>query len=246
MILKVDHVGIAVKSLDDRVGFWQDGLGLSLSGTETVPSEGVRVAFLPAGTSRVELLEATRPDSPIAKFIEKKGEGIHHITFEVERIQPVLDRLKAKGVPLLDDTPRPGAEGTKVAFLHPRAAGGVLVELVEKPAAPRGGKTGLNAGDAVLVYLRDPHEKMWGVLRERDVSGLTVEGMDLASFDAWTSQVERGEEGFAPSLFFLPMARIERVLLDRGTPSLPSLSDGFLRRTGRTVQSVLGSYWETP
>ena len=93
----------------------------------------------------------------------------------------------------------------------------------------------------MLVYLRDPHEKMWGVLRERDVSGLTVEGMDLASFDAWTSQVERGEEGIAPSLFFLPMARVERVLLDRGTPSLPSLSDDFLRRTGRTVQAVVGS-----
>jgi methylmalonyl-CoA/ethylmalonyl-CoA epimerase len=240
MILKVDHVGIAVKSLEDRVGFWHDGLGLVLGGTESVPTEGVRVTFLPVGASHVELLEATRPDSPIARFIEKKGEGIHHITFEVERIQPVLDRLKAHGVPLLDDTPRPGAAGTKVAFLHPRAAGGVLVELVEKPAAAGHGKPGLGAGDAVLVYLRDPQEKMWGVLRERDVSGLTLEGMDLASFDAWISHVERGEDGIAPSLFFFPMARVERVLLDRGTPSVPSLSDGFLRRTGRTVQSVLG------
>ncbi len=239
MILKVDHVGIAVKSLEDRVGFWQDGLGLELGGTESVPTEGVRVAFLPAGTSRIELLEATRPDSPIAKFIEKRGEGIHHITLEVERIQPVLDRLKSQGVPLLDDAPRPGAAGTKVAFLHPRAAGGVLVELVEKPASAGRGKAGLSAGDAVLAYLRDPQEKMWGVLRERDVSGVTLEGMDLASFDAWTSQVERGEEGIAPSVFFLPMARVERLLLDRGTPSLPSLSDDFLRRTGRTVQSVL-------
>ena len=245
MILKVDHVGIAVKSLEDRVGFWRDGLGLTLGGTETVPTEGVRVAFLPAGTSRIELLEATRSDSPIARFVEKRGEGIHHITFEVEAIQPVLDRLKAQGIPLLDDAPRPGAEGTKVAFLHPRAAGGVLVELVEKQPAGRA-KAGLGAGDAVLVYLRDPNEKIWGVLRERDVSGLTVEGMDLASFDAWTSQIERGEEGISPSLFFFPMARVERVLLDRGTASLPSLSDGFLRRTGRTVQSVLGSSGEAP
>jgi len=244
MILRVDHVGIAVKSLDERVGFWRDGLGLELGGTETVSTEGVRVAFLPAGSSRVELLEATRPDSAIAKFIEKRGEGIHHLTFEVEAIQPVLDRLKAQGIPLLDDAPRPGAEGSKVAFLHPRAAGGVLVELVEKRAAGRA-KAGLLAGDAVLVYLRDPNEKMWGVLHERDVSGLTVEGMDLASFDAWTSQIERGEDGIAPSLFFFPMARVERVLLDRGTASLPSLSDGFLRRTGRTVQSVLGSPGET-
>jgi methylmalonyl-CoA/ethylmalonyl-CoA epimerase len=240
MILRVDHVGIAVKSLEERLGFWRDALGMSLGGTETVPTEGVRVAFLPAGESRIELLEAVDPESPIAKFIARRGEGIHHITFRVASIQPLLDRLKAGGVPLLDVTPRPGAAGTKVAFLHPRAAGGVLVELVEgtDEARPRGG--GVGAGDAVLLYLRDPHEKLWGILRERDASGLTVEGMDLASFDAWAAQVERGEEGIAPSVLFFPMRRVERVLLDRGTPALPSLSDGFLRRTGRTVQSELG------
>ena len=99
----------------------------------------------------------------------------------------------------------------------------------ERPAATAGSSGGIGAGDPVLVYLRDPHEKLWGVLRERDASGLTVQGLDLASFDAWTAQVERGEEGIAPSVLFLPMARVERVLLDRGTPSLPSLSDGFLR-----------------
>jgi methylmalonyl-CoA epimerase len=241
MILRLDHVGIAVKSLEERLDFWHDALGMPLGGMETVPTEGVRVAFLSAGESRVELLEASRPDSPIAKFVEKRGEGIHHITFQVEAIQPVLDRLRARGVPLLDDTPRPGAEGSKIAFLHPRAAGGVLVELVEKPAEAGPRRAGIGAGDAVLLYLRDPHEKMWGVLRERDASGLTLEGLDLASFDAWTAQVERGEEGISPSVLFLPMTRVERVLLDRGTPNLPSLSDGFLRRTGRTVQSELGS-----
>jgi methylmalonyl-CoA/ethylmalonyl-CoA epimerase len=239
MILKVDHVGIAVKSLDDRLDFWCDALGMALAGTETVPTEGVTVAFLAAGDSRVELLEANRPDSPIAKFVDKRGEGIHHITLEVEAIQPVLDRLKSRGVPLLDDAPRQGAGGTMVAFLHPRAAGGVLVELVERPARSGQGAARIGAGDAVLVYLRDPHEKVWGVLRERDASGLTLEGLDLASFDAWTAQVERGEAGITPSVVFLPMARVERVLLDRGTPHLPSLSEGFLRRTGRTVQSVL-------
>jgi methylmalonyl-CoA/ethylmalonyl-CoA epimerase len=240
MILRVDHVGIAVKSLEERLAFWHGALGMQLSGRATVPSEGVSVAFLPAGESRVELLEASRPDSPIAKFVEKRGEGIHHITFQVEAIQPLLDRLKTAGVPLLDETPRTGAEGTRVAFLHPRAAGGVLVELVERPGRVGFGSAGIGAGDAVLLYLREPHEKMWGVLRERDASGLTIEGLDLASFDAWTVQVERREEGIAPSLVFLPMARVERMLLDRGTPSLPSLSEGFLRRTGRTVQSVLG------
>ena len=238
MILGIDHVGIAVSSLDDRLEFWHEALGLALGGTETVASEGVRVAFLSAGASRVELLEASRPDSPVAKFIAKRGEGIHHITLRVDAIQPLLDRLRSKGVPLLDDAPRPGASGTNVAFLHPRAAGGVLIELVELPAGS-GASAGIGAGDPVLVYLRDPHEKLWGVLRERDASGLTIQGLDLASFDAWTAQVERGEDGIAPSVFFLPMARVERMLLDRGTPALPSLSDGFLRRTGRTVQRAL-------
>jgi methylmalonyl-CoA/ethylmalonyl-CoA epimerase len=239
MILSVDHVGIAVKSLDDRLGFWHDALGMALGGRETVPTEGVSVAFLSAGGTRVELLQASRSDSAIAKFIEKRGEGIHHITFRVEAIQPVLDRLKAKGVPLLDETPRPGASGTKVAFLHPRAAGGVLVELVELPSQGGSRSAGIAVGDPVLVYLRDPHEKMWGVLRERDASGVTVEGLDLASVDAWTAQVERGEDGIAPSVLFLPMSRVERLLLDRGTPALPSLSDRFLQRTGRTVQRAL-------
>lgn len=241
MILKIDHVGIAVSGLDDALRFWHDALGLHVAGTELVETEGVQVAFLPAGDARVELLEASRPDSPIAKFIGKRGPGIHHITFQVDAIQPVLDRLKAHGVPLLDDAPRPGAGGSKVAFLHPRAAGGVLVELVEKGASVSArSASGIRPGDAVLVYLRDPHEKLWGVLRERDASGLTVEGLDLASFDAWAAQVEREEDGITPSVLFLPMSRVERLLLDRGTPALPSLSEGFFQRTGRTVQSVLG------
>jgi methylmalonyl-CoA/ethylmalonyl-CoA epimerase len=240
MILKIDHVGIAVSSLHERLAFWRDALGMTVGGSESVPTEGVTVAFLPAGEARVELLEASRPDSPIAKFLAKRGEGIHHLTLQVASIQTVLDRLRAHGVPLLDEAPRAGASGTKVAFLHPRAAGGVLVELVER--APGGGRSrgGIVAGDPVLVYLREPHEKLWGVLRERDAAGVTLEGFDLASFDAWMTQVERGEEGIVPSVVFVPMARVERVLLDRGTPSLPSLSDGFERRTGRSVLEVLG------
>ena len=238
MIVGIDHIGIAVRSLDERLRFWRDALGLRLAGTEQVASEGVRVAFLPAGGARIELLEADRPDSPVAKFIGKRGEGIHHVTLAVESIQPVLDRLKSAGVPLLDETPREGAGGTRVAFLHPAAAGGVLVELVERRATAR--PAGIAPGDPVLLYLRDPQEKVWGVLRERDASGVTVEGMDLASFDAWMSQVERGEDGIVPSLLFFPMPRVERLLLDRGTPSLPALSEGFVRRTGRTVRDVLG------
>ncbi|HZN55192.1 MAG TPA: methylmalonyl-CoA epimerase [Candidatus Polarisedimenticolaceae bacterium] len=239
MIVGIDHIGIAVRNLEERLRFWRDALGLRLAGTESVESEGVRVAFLPAGETRVELLEASRDDSPVAKFIGKRGEGIHHVTFAVASIQPVLDRLKAAGVPLLDETPREGAEGTRVAFLHPAAAGGVLVELVER-AGVAARPAGIAPGDAVLLYLRDPQEKIWGVLRERDAAGITIEGMDLASFDAWMSQVERGEDGIVPSLLFFPMSRVERLLLDRGTPSLPALSEGFVRRTGRTVRDVLG------
>jgi methylmalonyl-CoA epimerase len=213
---------------------------MTVAGTEDVPTEGVRVAFLPAGEARVELLQALRPDSPIARFLDKHGEGIHHVTFQVDAIQPVLDRLKESGVPLLDDAPRPGASGTKVAFLHPRAAGGVLVELVERPGPATAPGRRVAAGEPVLLYLREPHERLWGILRERDASGITIEGFDLTSFDAWTAQVERGEDGIVPSVVFVPMARVERVLLDRGTPALPSLSDGFARRVGRSVTDVLG------
>jgi len=163
------------------------------------------------------------------------------VTFRVARIEPVLQDLAARGVPMLDRAPRPGAEGSRVAFLHPKATGGVLVELVERAAPAGPPQRGLAPGDPLLVYLRDPQEKMWGVLRERDASGVTIEGMDLASVDAWTKQVERAEDGIVPSVLFFPMARVERILLDRGTPGLPSLSETFLARTGRRVQDVLGA-----
>lgn len=240
MTVTVDHVGIAVTDLKSRLPFWSEILDLRVAGIETVDSEGVKVAFLPAGDARIELLEPTRDDSPVARFLAKRGEGIHHVTFRVAAIAPVLERLRASGAPMLDVASRPGAEGSRVAFLHPKATGGVLVELVEKPERPAA-RGGLVPGDPLLVYLRDPHEKMWGVLRERDGSGVTIEGMDLASVDAWTKQIERGEDGIVPSVLFFPMGRIERILLDRGTPGLPSLSETFLARTGRRVQDVLGA-----
>jgi|RhiMethySRZTD1v2_1073278.scaffolds.fasta_scaffold156242_3 methylmalonyl-CoA/ethylmalonyl-CoA epimerase len=241
MTVTVDHIGIAVENLTSALPFWSEVLDLRVAGIETVDTEGVKVAFLPAGDARVELLEPTRADSPVARFLAKRGAGIHHVTFRVARIEPVLEQLEARGVPMLDRAPRPGAEGSRVAFLHPKATGGVLVELVER-AAPAGAPSrGLAPGDPLLVYLRDPHEKMWGVLRERDASGVTIEGMDLASVDAWTKQVERAEDGIVPSVLFFPMARVERILLDRGTPGLPSLSETFLARTGRRVQDVLGA-----
>ncbi len=131
-VLKIDHLGIAVNSIDEGKKFWQDTLGLELEGTETVEAQKVTTAFMPVGESEVELLESTAPDGPIAKYIEKRGEGIQHIAFRVENIEEALAELKEKGVRLIDEKPRTGAGGAKIAFLHPKATKGVLVELCER------------------------------------------------------------------------------------------------------------------
>jgi methylmalonyl-CoA/ethylmalonyl-CoA epimerase len=131
-ILKIDHLGIAVKSIDEGKSFWTDVLGLDFQGSETVTEQKVTTAFFPVGESEVELLESTAPDGPIAKYIEKKGQGMQHIAFRVENIEEALAELKAKGIRLIDETPRIGAGGAKIAFLHPKATSGVLVELCER------------------------------------------------------------------------------------------------------------------
>ncbi|MBW1777492.1 MAG: methylmalonyl-CoA epimerase [Deltaproteobacteria bacterium] len=131
-ILKIDHLGIAVKSIDAGKAFWTDILGLPFIGTETVAEQKVTTAFFPVGESEVELLETTAPDGPVAKYIEKRGEGIQHVAFRVENIEEALAFLKEKGVALIDQVPRKGAGGAKIAFLHPKATNGVLVELCER------------------------------------------------------------------------------------------------------------------
>lgn len=131
-ILKIDHLGIAVKSIDGGRQFWTETLGLAFEGTETVAEQKVTTAFFPVGESEVELLESTAPDGPIAKFLEKKGEGIQHVAFRVADIEAALAELKQKGVQLIDQTPRKGAGGAKIAFLHPKSTNGVLVELCER------------------------------------------------------------------------------------------------------------------
>jgi methylmalonyl-CoA/ethylmalonyl-CoA epimerase len=131
-ILKVDHIGIAVNSIEEGKNFWSDILGLDFEGDETVAAQKVKTAFFPVGESEVELLESTAPDGPIARFIEKKGEGIQHVAFRVDNIEAALAELKQKGVRLIDETPRMGAGGAKIAFLHPKATSGVLVELCER------------------------------------------------------------------------------------------------------------------
>ena len=130
--MKIDHLGIAVRSIADSLGFYREALGLELKGTETVADQGVTVAMLPVGESRIELLEPVSEDSTVARFIAKRGEGLHHICYEVDDLAAKLAELGARGVRVLDGYPRRGAEGRLVAFLHPAGANGVLVELVEK------------------------------------------------------------------------------------------------------------------
>jgi methylmalonyl-CoA/ethylmalonyl-CoA epimerase len=131
-ILKIDHLGIAVNSIAEGKQFWTDILGLTFEGEETVSTQKVTTAFFPVGESEIELLESTAPDGPIAKYIEKKGTGIQHIAFRVADIKAALQELKDAGVRLIDENPRPGAGGAKIAFLHPKATNGVLVELCER------------------------------------------------------------------------------------------------------------------
>ena len=134
-ILQIDHLGIAVNTLEEGKKFWGDVLGLKLEGTEAVQEQKVTTAFFPVGESEVELLVSTEPDGPIAKFIERNGGkgGFQHVAFRVENIDEALAELKEKGVKLIDETPRIGAAGCKIAFLHPKATGGVLVEISERP-----------------------------------------------------------------------------------------------------------------
>jgi methylmalonyl-CoA epimerase len=152
----LDHVGIAVRNVDEALAFYRDALGLDVEESEDVASQRVRAHFIPVGASNLELLEATSSSSAIAKYIEKRGPGIHHITLRVENIGAALQRLKARGVRLVDEVPRPGAEGALVAFVHPSAAHGVLVELKEAPSPPAElGIKRLALGDLRLTSVND-------------------------------------------------------------------------------------------
>jgi methylmalonyl-CoA epimerase len=137
---RLDHLGIAVRSIEEARKFWE-ALGLVVESIEEVPREGVRVAMLPLGEARIELLEPTRPDSPVAKFLDQRGPGIHHLCVASEAIDADDAALRAAGVQLLRPAPTPGAGGSRVQFVHPRSAGGVLVELAE-PHAAGGGEEG--------------------------------------------------------------------------------------------------------
>jgi len=130
---RIDHVGIAVRSIAEAARLYAGGLGLPCTRTETVEAQGVTVGFIPVGGSEIELLEPLGPDSPVARFLERHGEGIHHLCLEVDDIEVAMAQLKAQGLRLLSDAPQAGAGGTLVAFVHPASANGVLLEIAQKP-----------------------------------------------------------------------------------------------------------------
>ena len=132
--VRIDYLGIAVRSLDQAVDFYERVLGMTAGGREVVPQEKVRVAMLPAGGPRIELLEATSEDSPIARFITKRGEGLHHVALRVPDLAAAVERLRAAGAQLVNEKIQSGAGGHRYIFVHPRSAGGVLLELVEETA----------------------------------------------------------------------------------------------------------------
>jgi methylmalonyl-CoA/ethylmalonyl-CoA epimerase len=129
---RVDHIGIAVRDLDAAIAFYSAAFGVKLEHRETVTEQGVEEAMFRVGESWIQLLRPLGPDTPVGKYIEKRGEGVHHVGYGVSDLKSVLDHLKAEGLQLIDAEPRPGSRGTMVAFVHPRSVGGVLVELVQE------------------------------------------------------------------------------------------------------------------
>jgi len=131
MFTKINHIGVAVRSIEEALPFYRDALGMTFSGTEVVASQLVKVAFLAIGESKIELLEPTSPESPVAKFLEKSGPGVHHVAYGVADIEAAIAGLVAAGTRMIDSVPRAGAHGARIAFIHPKSSGGVLTELCE-------------------------------------------------------------------------------------------------------------------
>lgn len=133
MIKRIDHIAIVVEDIESALGFWRDALGLELAHTEEVPEQQSAIAFLPVGESEIELVQPVTSTSGVARFLTKRGPGLHHLCIEVENIEQMLVQLKTKGVRLIDETPRAGSDGKKLAFIHPESTQGVLVELYQLP-----------------------------------------------------------------------------------------------------------------
>ena len=132
-VLRIDHIAVLVDDLEKTLAFWRDGLGMEVSHQQDVPTEQARIAFLPVGDSEIELVQPTTDDSGLRRYLEKRGPGMHHVCLQVDDIEAMLARLKARGIELINEAPRTSADGKKYAFIHPRSAGGVMVELYELP-----------------------------------------------------------------------------------------------------------------
>jgi methylmalonyl-CoA/ethylmalonyl-CoA epimerase len=134
MLTKINHIGVAVKSIDETLPFYRDQLGMTFMGAEEVVEQKVRVAMLQVGESKIELLEPTADDSPVAKFLEKNGSGVHHLAYEVADLEAAIAKMLADGARMIDEKPRQGAHGTRIAFVHPKSSNGVLTELCQDGA----------------------------------------------------------------------------------------------------------------
>ena len=132
-IKRIDHLAVLVEDIQKAVAFWRDGLGMEVSHQQDVPTEQARIAFLPVGDSEIELVQPTTDDSGLRRYLEKRGPGMHHVCLQVDDIEAMLARLKARGIELINEAPRTSADGKKYAFIHPRSAGGVMVELYQLP-----------------------------------------------------------------------------------------------------------------
>ncbi len=244
-VTAVAHLGVAVRDARASLALWADAIGLPLGRVETVGSEGVRTWFLDAGSTHVELLEALDEQTPVGRFLEKRGEGLHHVCLEVDDIEAMLARLAARGIDPVGAV-REGAGGARVAFLHPRDTGGLLIELAE-PAPGSASGPAFAPGTLAVVYLRDPREQCVGVVRRLDALGVALLGMDLDAWDDWVAQWVSDEAGpLAPSLQFFPAARIEKLLADSDSPHLPSFSRRFEERTGRALAVALEGHVPPP
>ncbi|MDQ7006291.1 MAG: VOC family protein [Acidobacteriota bacterium] len=243
-VLGVAHLGVAVKDPRQRLGLWADLLGLPLERSEAVASEGVRTWFLDAAGVHVELLEPLDEKGALARHLERRGEGLHHLCLATDDLEALLARLAAAGLEPLPPGIREGAGGCRVAFLHPRDTGGVLLELSEKPRLEgkkhEEGEDPFGTGTLVVAYLREPRERVVGVIRSKSADGLAIEGLDLDAWEDWVNQWARGEKGpLAPSLQFFPASRIDKLLADRDTADLPSLQRRFEERTHRRLAEGL-------
>ncbi|UCF67224.1 MAG: methylmalonyl-CoA epimerase [Acidobacteriota bacterium] len=241
-ILGIDHLGIAVRDPVARLRLWTEQLGLSVERVHDVRSEAVRTWFLPIGESYVELLEPLASGSPMEKFLSQRGEGLHHVCLRTDDLGALLARLREAGIEPVGGGPRPGAGGAQVAFLHPRDVGGVLIELTEgghRGPAHQDGEEVFGPETLAVVYLRDPREQHFGVLKRLDAAGIALDGLAIQEWDRWIAQWSRGETGpLSASLQFFPASRLEKIVADRDAPELASMARQFFERTGRALRDV--------